>query len=227
LCIENTSNRGGGRVWPLERIAELCDWAHAHGLATHLDGARLFNAVVASGIPATEWCKHFDTVSVCFSKGLGAPVGSAICGPRKHIAHAVRVRKVFGGGMRQAGIIAAGALHALENHVERLAEDHANAGRFAELIRGVDGIRLDPPRVETNIVYFHVDPKLGTAAEFAARLKRHGLLVGPVFKQTIRAVTHLDVTRDDIEFGAAALRSAAEEALAGREKVAAGRSAYA
>jgi threonine aldolase len=226
LCIENTSNRGGGRVWPIEQIAELCDWAHAHGLATHLDGARLFNAVVASGIPAHEWCKHFDTVSVCFSKGLGAPVGSAICGTRKHIEHAIRVRKVFGGGMRQAGIIAAGALHALENHVARLAEDHANAKRFADLIRDVDGITLDPPQIETNIVYFNVDPRLGMAAEFAARLKRHGVLVGPLYKHQIRAVTHLDVTRSDCERGAAAVRAAAEEALGDAEPIGAVRSAY-
>lgn len=226
LCIENTSNRGGGRVWPIERIAELCEWAHMHGLATHCDGARLFNAVVASGISAKEWCKHFDTVSVCFSKGLGAPVGSAICGPRKLIDKAIRVRKVFGGGMRQAGIIAAGALYALENNVERMADDHANAKRFAELIRDVDGIALNPPRIETNIVYFDVDPKLGTAAEFSARLKQHGLLVGALGKRQIRAVTHLDVNRDDCEFGAAALLAAAAEALDAAVPVAAGRSAY-
>lgn len=226
LCIENTSNRGGGRVWPLECIAELCDWAHAHGLATHLDGARLFNAVVASGNSAKEICKHFDTVSVCFSKGLGAPVGSALCGSRKQIDQAVRVRKVFGGGMRQAGIIAAGALYALEHHVERLAEDHAHAKRFAELIRDVDGIRLDPPRIETNIVYFRVDPSLGTAAEFAARLKRHGLLVGAVGKNNLRAVTHLDVSQADCERGAAAVQAAAAEAQDAESPVAAARSAY-
>ncbi|MGC3967684.1 MAG: GntG family PLP-dependent aldolase [Pirellulales bacterium] len=177
LCIENTSNRGGGSVWPINRIAELCDWAHSRGLATHLDGARLFNAVVASGIPADQWCQHFDTVSVCFSKGLGAPVGSAICGTRKQIDHANRVRKVFGGGMRQAGIIASGALYALDNHIERMADDHANAARFADLIRDVDGLLVDPGRIETNIVYFYVDPRLGTAMEFAAALKQRGLLV--------------------------------------------------
>jgi threonine aldolase len=226
LCLENTSNRGGGRVWPIEQVAELCDWAHGQGLATHLDGARLFNAVVASGIPAQEWCRHFDTVSVCFSKGLGAPVGSAICGPRKLIDKAVRVRKVFGGGMRQAGIIAAGALYALEHNVERLAEDHTNAKVFADGICDVDGITLDPPRIETNIVYFLVDPKLGTAMDFAARLRKHGLLVGALGKQQIRAVTHLDVNRDDCDFGAAALRAAATEALEQPTPVAAGRSAY-
>ena len=227
LCIENTSNRGGGRVWPLERIRELCDWAHSAGLATHLDGARLFNAVVATGISAAEWCKSFDTVSVCFSKGLGAPVGSAICGTRHHIDEAVRIRKVFGGGMRQAGIIAAGALYALENHVDRMADDHRNAATFADLIRDVPGLRVDPERVETNIIYFNVDPKLGTAAEFAARLKARGLLVGPLYKQQIRAVTHLDVSEEQIERAGVIVREVAEETLAGKRSLAAaGRSAY-
>jgi threonine aldolase len=211
LCIENTSNRGGGSVWPIERIEELCDWAHEHGLATHLDGARLFNAVVASGIPAAQWCKHFDTVSVCFSKGLGAPVGSAICGTRKHIDHAIRVRKVFGGGMRQAGIIAAGALYALENNIERMAVDHVNAARFADLIRNVPGLKVDPARIETNIVYFYVDPKLGTAMEFGAALKQRGVLVGALGKQQIRAVTHLDVSAEQIERAGAIVREAAEQ----------------
>lgn len=226
LCLENTSNRGGGRVWPLERIQELCDWAHEHGLATHLDGARLFNAVVASGIPATEWSKPFDTVSVCFSKGLGAPVGSAICGTRKHIDHAIRVRKVFGGGMRQAGIIAAGALYALENHIERMADDHRHARRFADLIRDVDGILVDPPRIETNIVYFYVDPKLGTAAEFAAVLKQRGLLVGALGKQQIRAVTHLDVGSEQIERAGVILREATAACAESRRPTVAAAGAY-
>jgi threonine aldolase len=226
LCIENTSNRGGGSVWSLERIAQLCNWAHGRGLATHLDGARLFNAVVATGIAATEWCKHFDTVSVCFSKGLGAPVGSAICGSRKLIENANRVRKVFGGGMRQAGIIAAGALYALEHHIERLADDHAHAKLFADGIRNVPGIRLEFPKIETNIVYFQVDAKLGTAAEFAGRLKQRGLLVGATGKQTIRAVTHLDVNGEQCETAAGIVAETAAEAVDARQPVAAARSAY-
>lgn len=213
LCIENTSNRGGGTIWPLARIEELCDWAHSQGLATHLDGARLFNAVVATGIPAEKWAQHFDTVSICFSKGLGAPVGSAICGPKKLIDKAMRVRKVFGGGMRQGGIIASGALYALENNIARLADDHRNAQRFADLIRDVDGIKLDPPKIETNIVFFQVDPKLGTAAEFGGRLKKNGVLTNALGKQLIRAVTHLDVTTAECEQAAAILRATAAEAL--------------
>src|SRR6516162_9845503 len=121
VALENTHNRGGGRIFPLEKIRAITEWARANHLATHLDGARLWNAIVATVIPGTEWARHFDTVSVCFSKGLGAPVGSALCGPRDFIGRARRVRKLFGGGMRQAGVAAAGALYALDNHVERLA----------------------------------------------------------------------------------------------------------
>ena len=127
VCLENTHNRGAGRVQPYEDVVAICRWAREHGLRTHLDGARLFNAVVASGIPAADWAQHFDTISVCFSKGLGAPVGSALVGSREFIHEARRHRKLFGGGMRQSGIIAAGALHALQYHRERLAEDHEHA----------------------------------------------------------------------------------------------------
>ena len=144
LCLENTHNRGGGRIQPYETLAALCRWAREHGLRTHLDGARLLNAVVATGIAAARWAEHFDTVNVCFSKGLGAPVGSALAGPRDLIREAVRHRKVLGGGMRQAGVLAAAALYALDHHIERLAEDHANARRLAAGIRQIPGLRLDP-----------------------------------------------------------------------------------
>lgn len=199
VCLENTHNRGGGRVLPYEGVQSICEWAHAQGLATHLDGARLFNAAVASGIPAREWARHFDTVSVCFSKGLGAPVGSALAGPRDLIALARRHRKLFGGGMRQAGVIAAAALYALENHVERLAEDHANASRLAENIRGIAGLELRPPEVDTNLVIFRVEPRLGSSYEFSGRLKQRGLLINATSPQLLRAVTHLDVSRDDVD----------------------------
>lgn len=227
VCLENTANRGGGTVWPYAEVEAICDWAHGHGLATHLDGARLFNAVVASSIPAAKWAQHFDTVSVCFSKGLGAPVGSALCGPRKLIDKANRVRKVFGGGMRQAGIIAAGALHALDHHIDRLAEDHANAQRLADHLAKVDGLNLDSPKIETNLVFFTVDPKLGTAAEFAARLKKHGVLVGAIGKQAIRAVTHLDVNQTDVDRAGSLIAAAASEALTTTTAGPAARSAYA
>lgn len=199
VCLENTHNRGGGRILPYDDVVEICAWAVAHGLARHLDGARLFNAVVASGIPAADWAQHFDTVSVCFSKGLGAPVGSALCGRRDLIRQARRVRKVLGGGMRQAGIIAAGALFALEHHVERLAEDHHKAHLLAQSISTLPSLHLDPPVVDTNMVCFTVPPELGTAATFCERLQCQGVLMLAVGSHRIRAVTHLDVSVLQIE----------------------------
>jgi threonine aldolase len=199
LCLENTHNRGGGRIQPYAVVEAICRWAHANGLRTHLDGARLFNAVVATGIEAPRWTQHFDTVSVCFSKGLGAPVGSALCGSKDLIAEALRQRKVLGGGMRQAGIIAAGALYALEHHVARLPEDHANAQRLAEGIRNIPGLTLVPESVDTNILFFRLDATLGSAAEFVAKLKSRGLLLLPTGPVVIRAVTHLDVSAADVD----------------------------
>ncbi|HET6883912.1 MAG TPA: GntG family PLP-dependent aldolase [Pirellulales bacterium] len=227
VCLENTHNRGGGRVQPYEEVERICSWAHANALATHLDGARLFNAVVATGIAADRWASHFDTVSVCFSKGLGAPVGSALAGPRELIERAHRHRKLFGGGMRQAGIIAAAALYALENHIDRLAEDHANARRLADRIREIEGLELRPPQVDTNLVIYRVDPKLGTGAEFSARLKRRGLLISAFGGQLMRAVTHLDVSSADIEHAGQILREVAAESPAAVASDAAPRSAYA
>lgn len=211
VCLENTHNRGGGRIQPYSEVERICSWAHANGLVTHLDGARLFNAVVATGVEASRWAQHFDTVSVCFSKGLGAPVGSALAGPRDLIERAHRHRKLFGGGMRQAGIIAAAAVYALENHIDRLAEDHAKAQRLAEGIRQIEGLELRPPQVDTNLVIYRVDPALGTAAEFAARLKRRGLLISAFGGQLMRAVTHLDVSVAAIERAVSILREVAAE----------------
>jgi threonine aldolase len=198
VCLENTRNRRGGKVHPITAIAEISGWARAHGLAMHLDGARLMNAVVATGIPAAEWARYFDTVSICFSKGLGAPIGSALAGSGDAITETQRLRKVVGGGMRQAGIVAAGALYALENHVERLAEDHENAKLLARVVEQTPGLELESGQVETNLVWITVDPTLGTAREFADRLKAKGVLVSALGAQVIRACTHLDVTRDDI-----------------------------
>jgi threonine aldolase len=208
VCLENTHNRGGGRVYPIDKIEAISRWARKHGLAMHLDGARLWNAVVASGIPARQWASHFDTVSVCFSKGLGAPIGSALAGPRELIHRARRVRKLFGGGMRQAGVAAAAALYALEHHVERMAEDHRNAQLIARAIADTPGLRLTPPVVETNLIWFHVGPELGTVKDVAARLREQGVLVhmsGP----KVRACTHLDVSRAQAERAADAIRSLA------------------
>ena len=211
VCLENTHNRGAGRILPYENIEAVCRWAEENGLRRHLDGARLFDAVVASGIEAAEWAKHFDTVSVCFSKGLGAPVGSALAGPRDLIELARRHRKVFGGGMRQSGIIAAGALYALENNVERLAKDHANAKILADAIRETEGLSLEPEIVDTNMVIFRVDPSLGTALDFLAALEEEGVLVLTVSPAKIRAVTHLDVTEEEVRRAGEIIQRVAEK----------------
>ncbi|MHB8969081.1 MAG: threonine aldolase family protein [Pirellulaceae bacterium] len=219
VCIENTHNRGAGRVQPYDDVAAICHWAREGGLRTHLDGARLFNAVVASGIPAERWAQHFDTVSVCFSKGLGAPVGSALVGTHEFIHEARRHRKLFGGGMRQSGIIAAGALHALQYHRERLAEDHEHARILAQAIRNASGLTLAPDTVDTNMVIFEVDRALGTAGDFAATLQAHGVWMLAIGETLIRAVTHLDVRRDEILAAAEIIPRVAEDLAKGVLKV--------
>jgi threonine aldolase len=199
VCLENTHNRGGGKVYPMEKIVAISRWARKHNLIMHLDGARLWNAIVATGTPARDWAQHFDTVSVCFSKGLGTPVGSALIGPKALIFKARRIRKLFGGGMRQAGILAAAALYALDHHVERLAEDHRHAQVLAEAVRATPGLTLDPPEVDTNLVWFRVDPALGTAKDVAAALKQYGVLMHPAAPQKVRACLHLDITSAQAE----------------------------
>jgi threonine aldolase len=208
VALENTHNRGGGRVYPLEKIQAISAWAHAHGLLTHLDGARLWNAIVATGIPAAQWARPFDSVSVCFSKGLGAPIGSALAGSRDFISRAKHIRKQLGGGMRQAGIVAAAALYAVDNHVGRLAEDHRNAKVIAQAIADTPCLRLDPPEVETNLVWFEVDPEFVTAKEAAERLKQRGVLVQAAGPRRLRACTHLDVSAAQAEQAAEVIRQA-------------------
>jgi threonine aldolase len=209
VALENTHNRGGGRIYPLEKIESISAWARQHGLAMHLDGARLWNAIVATGIPASRWCQHFDSVSVCFSKGLGAPIGSALAGNQELIRRARRLRKLLGGGMRQAGITAAAALFALDHNVDRLAEDHRHARLLAQAVRDTPGLRLDPPDVQTSLVWFQVDPGLASAPAFAAALKGQGILVQTVGDRTIRAAMHLDVSTAQTEQAAEAIRAAA------------------
>jgi threonine aldolase len=222
ICLENTHNRGAGRIQPYENVVEICHWAHENGLRTHLDGARLFNAVAATGIAADEWSQHFDTVSVCFSKGLGAPVGSALAGTKEAIREARRHRKLFGGGMRQAGVIAAGALYALKHHRERLSDDHANAQLLAAGVRAAEGLRLSPEVVDTNIVIFSVEPKLGTASQFVGSLGELGVAMLAIGPQQVRAVTHLDVTADDCRRAAEAIQEAAERLKSGKALATAG-----
>jgi threonine aldolase len=216
VCLENTHNRRGGRVYPLEKIQAISEWAHQHGLVMHLDGARLWNAIVATGIAAVEWASNFDSVSVCFSKGLGAPIGSALAGPREFINRARRVRKLFGGGMRQAGVAAAAALYALEHHVERLADDHRHARILAQAIADTPGLQLDPPEVETNLIWVEVDPDLGPAREVAAALKQQGVLVHVGGPQTFRACTHLDVSAVHVERAAETIRKAVPRLVSAR-----------
>jgi len=211
VCLENTHNRGGGKIYPLEKIEATSTWTRKNGLILHLDGARLWNAIVATGVPAKTWSSLFDSVSVCFSKGLGAPVGSALAGPRNFVAKARRIRKLFGGGMRQAGVLAAAALYALDNHVERLAEDHRNARVIAEAVAATPGLHLVPSEVETNIVIFRVDPELGTGQEVADALRARGVLVSATAPQTIRAVTHLDLSAAQAERAAEVVRKAVSQ----------------
>lgn len=203
VCIENTHNRSGGRIFPQDQIVDIAHVAARAGLAFHLDGARLFNAAVATDTPASELAAPFDSVAFCLSKGLGAPVGSLLCGSRDFIREAHRVRKMLGGGMRQAGIIAAGGIHALEHNVKRLADDHRNARRLAEAIERIDGAEL-VRMPETNLVIFDV----ADAGSSLRRLAEAGVRAGAVSPTRIRAATHLGVSEEDIEATIRALESA-------------------
>ena len=193
-------------MYPLDTITAIRKVAEARGIAMHLDGARLFNAVVATGIPAADYARHFETVSFCLSKGLGAPVGSLICADKERITKLRRLRKMFGGGMRQAGILAAAGLYALEHNIERLAEDHVHAKRLAEALAELPGVRINPDHVETNIVVFDIGDTRRTADEMSATLKAEGLLLVPFSPTTLRAVTHLDVSSEQIEQACAILK---------------------
>jgi threonine aldolase len=197
LGLENTHNFGGGTVWPLEILAGVAGLARQHGIKVHLDGARLWNAAVASGRSEAELAAPADSVSVCYSKGLGAPVGSALAGSAAFVERARRFRGMFGGGMRQAGILAAGALHALEHHRERLAVDHGRARSFAAGLAALPGIAIDPDAVATNIVIFRVTAL--PAAGFVERCWERGLRVLPAGVDRVRAVFHLDLPEDAVE----------------------------
>ncbi len=198
VCVENTTNVGGGHCYPLDMLERVGKWAHSNGLQVHMDGARLFNAVVATGQSAAKICEHIDSISVCFSKGLGCPMGSILIGSKDLIYRARRARKMFGGALRQAGIVAASAVYALENNVERLAVDHENAQAFAEEIRKIPGIKTDASGVPTNLVFFEVDPKLGNASQLSYALKQRGVLINAGGKSRLRACTHLDASREDL-----------------------------
>jgi threonine aldolase len=202
VAVENTHNRGGGVVFPQHDAAAVCAAARELSMASYLDGARLFNAAAASGRALAELASPFDVVSVALSKGLGCPVGSLIAGRREHIARAVRVRRMFGGAMRQSGILAAAGLWALEHNLARLPEDHANARLLAERIAGLRGVSLDLTTVQSNIVIFRMEEGAPDAATIVARAQEAGVLISAFGVRTVRAVTHLDVSRADCELAA-------------------------
>lgn len=211
VALENTHNRGGGKLFPMEDVAEIAGVARELGLALHLDGARLWNASIASGRALGELAGPFDTVNVCFSKGLGAPVGSALCGTREAVKRARRFRKMLGGGMRQAGVLAAAALYALEHHRERLAQDHEHAALLARELAN-HGYALEPATVQTNVVVLRVrEGSAERVAEYAAKSK---VLVGALDTSTLRFVTHLDVDRRGVLEAARVLGQALKDGVA-------------
>ena len=211
VLIEQTSNLGGGTIWPLETIQEVCALAKTHALAPHMDGARLLNAVVATGISAREYAAPFESVWIDFSKGLGAPVGAALAGSKAFIQKAWRWKHQFGGAMRQAGIIGAGAIYALKHHVERLAEDHANAKILAHGLSGLQGIKVEP--VETNMVFLDISELGITANQFNDKLMARGVRISTLGTTRIRAVTHLDVSRTQVEEALDAVRDVVNEVI--------------
>ncbi|MFH1894111.1 MAG: GntG family PLP-dependent aldolase [Candidatus Zixiibacteriota bacterium] len=208
ICIENTHNRAGGMVFPLQEIKKLRELADDRGIGMHLDGARLWNAHISTNIPLQDFARLADSVSVCFSKGLGAPIGSCVAGTQAFIDKARRIRKMLGGGMRQVGVLAAAAIYAVENNIKRLADDHANARYIAEELAKVEGISIDLDTVHTNIVIFDVDATGMTASEITDKWKAKGVLTLPISARRIRLVTHLDVSSDDCRKAMELLREA-------------------
>jgi len=198
LCLENSHNRAGGTVYGVSQLAEVAAFAHRAGLAVHLDGARLWNACVATGSKPADYCSHVDSVSVCLSKGLGAPVGSLLAGRREFVEEARHYRKIFGGGMRQAGILAAAGLYALDHNMERLAEDHRNARTFALMVGEMQGVTIDMSTVQTNIVILDFSKSGRNAAEWNKWFQAAGVSLSQPGEWTLRAVTHLNLAKEDI-----------------------------
>ncbi|MBC8182461.1 low-specificity L-threonine aldolase [candidate division KSB1 bacterium] len=199
ICLENTHNRGGGAIYPMEKIQAIFQLVEERKLKTHLDGARIFNACVAKGIDVKEYAKYFDSLTFCFSKGLGAPVGSILAGSKEFIEKAHRYRKMLGGGMRQVGILAAAAIYALDNNIKRLAEDHLHAKMLANELAKIDGFQVNPEHVETNIVVFDVSNSGFSVNEVVQKMQDNGVLLVPFGATLVRAVTSLAVSREEIE----------------------------
>ena len=210
VCLENTHNRCSGMVLTPEDTKGVADVAHAAGAAVHLDGARIFNAAVALEVPPAELVKDVDDVSFCLSKGLSCPVGSVIVGTQDFIDQARKWRKMIGGGMRQAGVIAAAGLVAMDTMIDRLADDHANAKKLAEGLANIDGLNVDPERIQTNIVIFEVDPAMATVQEFMAALDREGVKVSYPGEHTIRMVTHREIDSSEINDALARISNVAK-----------------
>jgi threonine aldolase len=214
VCVENTHQRAGGLPIPLERLAEIGALAREHGLPVHMDGARVFNAAVALGVDAFEIVRHVDSVTFCLSKGLSGPAGSIVSGPEPFIARARRMRKLLGGGMRQSGWIAAAGIVALEEGVDRLAEDHLNARRLADGLARVPGIELDPEAVKTNIVYLRLAPAAPAAVAFVAALEAEGVKAFAMGERLVRLVTHRNIEPSDVDRAVDAAARALERAHA-------------
>lgn len=214
VCLENSTNLGGGRTYPLEQIARVCGFAHEQGFKTHLDGARLFNACAARGYSARDVAAHFDTVSICFSKGLGCPMGSILVGSAADMTRARRARKIFGGALRQAGIPAAACLYAIDHNIDRLSIDQEHARLFARGIAEIEGIEINPEEVETNLVFFEVDSRFGTGAELSAALRARGVHINNVGgAQRLRACTHLDVDKEGVQRAVETIRDCLADGL--------------
>ena len=216
VCLENTTNIAGGFIYPLQQLQDVSEWARSNGLKMHLDGARFFNATVGGGYSPAEMAACVDTVSICFSKGLGCPVGSILVGSKPEIRLARRARKMFGGAMRQSGIVAAAAVYALENHIDRLQLDHDNAKQLSFGLAAIDGITAWPEQTESNLVFMELENELGTAVQFAAALKERGVLVGPMGGQRVRLVTHIDIDSSDIPKVIDAVKDCVREGFAER-----------
>lgn len=210
ICLENTHNRCSGAVLTPDYMAQVRGLADSYGLAIHLDGARIFNAAVALRVSAAELARHADSVTFCLSKGLAAPVGSLICGSKEFVTQARRQRKMLGGGMRQAGVLAAAGILALEQMVDRLAEDHANARRLAEGLGHTHGIQLDVEKIQSNIVIFELGPQAPTPADLVGQLAAQGVKIGAIGGRRLRAVTHHGIDAQDIDLALAAIRAVLE-----------------
>jgi threonine aldolase len=212
IALENSLNLAGGTVMPLDAMNDICERAHGIGIPVHLDGARIFNAATWLGCDVREIARPFDSIMFCLSKGLGAPVGSMIAGPREFIERAIPIRRMFGGAMRQVGILAAAGIVALETGPQRLAEDHANARLLAAALDSIPGIKIDPERVQTNILVFDISATGMKSSDLLSRLTRRGVLANQINPRLVRFVTHKDVTRQDCEAALVQVRAVVGEA---------------